>query len=112
VVLAGATLVAVVMTSCDQAASEADVTNLDTDEVVSLSSELASCVEDGLGVEVAEDFLLKPDEQTFDLSQATPEQEQAVVDCFDRIQGDPVPDAPAPSDTDAPMLEVDVAGDQ
>ena len=90
-VIAGTALVAMVMTSCGQAASEADVTQLDTDEVISLSSELARCLEDSLGVEVPENFLLEPDQQAFDLSQATPEQEQAAAECFRSAEGDPAP---------------------
>ena len=60
-------------------------------EVISLSSELARCLEDSLGVEVPENFLLEPDQQAFDLSQATPEQEQAAAECFRSAEGDPAP---------------------
>ncbi len=88
-----AVLVVVLAGACGQGGDDrggvvdTEVNQLDTDGVVSLGSDMATCLRDIAGVEVDDGFLLTGAELPFDFDGADPAKEQALVECFNGIDG-------------------------
>jgi len=86
-------------------AVDTEVNRLDTDGVISLGTGMAGCLRDIAGIDIDDGFLLAGTELPFDFDGADPAREQALVECFNGIDGIDGFDA-----DDRAVLEVEVDG--